>query len=110
MSWHAEGRVSDGVLYHPSDSKAWKHLDEVNAHLKADARNIRLGLASDRFNPFRNSNHSTWPIIVVPYNLPSWMCMKQDFFMISLIIPGPKQLGNDIDVYTQALVDELKEL
>ena len=30
--------------------------------------------------------------------------------MVTLLILGPKQLGNDIDVYLEPLVDELKEL
>src|ERR1041385_5690953 len=30
--------------------------------------------------------------------------------MVSMIIPGPKQPGNDIDIYFQLLVNELKEL
>lgn len=32
------------------------------------------------------------------------------FFMTLLIILGPKQLGNDIDVYLQTLIDEVKDL
>ncbi|XP_016199365.1 uncharacterized protein LOC107640353 [Arachis ipaensis] len=44
------------------------------------------------------------------YNLPPWMCMKQEYFMLSLLIPGPKSPGNDIDVYLQPLIEELKEL
>ena len=36
--------------------------------------------------------------------------MKQPCFVISLLIPGPRGPGNDIDVYLQPLVDELKEL
>ena len=51
-----------------------------------------------------------WPIILIPCNLPPWMCMKQSFFMLSLLIPSPNALGNDIDVYLQPLIDELKEL
>ena len=51
-----------------------------------------------------------WPVILIPYNLPPWMCMKQTYFMLSLLIPGPKSPGNDIDVYKQLLVEELKEL
>ena len=38
------------------------------------------------------------------------MCMKQTFFMLSLLIPGPTALGNDIDIYLQPLIDELNEL
>ena len=30
--------------------------------------------------------------------------------MLSLLIPGPHQPGNEIDIYLKPLVDELKEL
>ena len=36
--------------------------------------------------------------------------MKPEYFMMSLLIPGPKSPGNDIDVYLRPLVDELNEL
>ncbi|XP_016195242.1 uncharacterized protein LOC107636233 [Arachis ipaensis] len=36
--------------------------------------------------------------------------MKPDYFMLSLLIPGPQSPGNDIDVYLQPLIEELKEL
>ena len=73
---------------------------------------MRLGLAADGFDSYGNisSTHSTWLIILTPYNLPSWMCMKMSSFMLSLLIPDPTSLGNDIDVYLQSLVEELKEL
>ncbi|VVA36904.1 PREDICTED: transposon, partial [Prunus dulcis] len=51
-----------------------------------------------------------WPVIVVPYNLPHWMCMKAQYSMMTLVIPGPKAPSKDIDVYLRPLVDELKEL
>ena len=112
MRWHAEGRTKDGVLRHPADSKAWQSLDDQYPNFAAEPRNVRLGLASDGFNPFGTMSiaHSTWPVVLMPYNLPPWMCMKQPFFMMSLLIPGPRGPGNDIDVYLQHLVDELKEL
>jgi len=62
----------------------------------ADSRNVRLGLTADGFNPF--GNMSTWPVMLVPYNLPPWMCMKQTPFILSLVIPGPSSPGMDIDV------------
>jgi len=34
--------------------------------------------------------------------------MKNTNFMLSLLIPGPKAPGNDIDVFLQPLVDELQ--
>ena len=36
--------------------------------------------------------------------------MKDTFFIMSLLIPGPTALGNDIDVYLQPLLEKLKEL
>ncbi|XP_057719247.1 uncharacterized protein LOC130933641 [Arachis stenosperma] len=54
--------------------------------------------------------YSIWPVILIPYNLPPWLCMKQTSFILSMIIPGPKIPGNDIDIYLDPLVDELKQL
>ena len=73
---------------------------------------MRLGLSSDDFNPFGNMSHSysMWPIILVPYNLPSWKCMKEPFLMMSLLILGPHSPGREIDLYLRPLIDELKEL
>ncbi|KAI9196721.1 hypothetical protein LWI28_026426 [Acer negundo] len=75
-------------------------------------RNVKLGLASDGFNPFGtiSISHSTWPVVLMIYNLPPWMCMKQLNFIMSLLILRPSAPGNDIDVYLQPLIDELKEL
>ena len=36
--------------------------------------------------------------------------MKQTFFMLSLLIPGPIAPRNDTDIYLQPLIDELNEL
>ncbi|GLT69206.1 hypothetical protein SLA2020_413750 [Shorea laevis] len=112
MKWHAQGRTKDGVLRHPADGEAWKAFDSRYPDFASDPRNVRLGLASDGFNPFGNmsTSHSIWPVMLVPYNLPPWMCMKQPYFMLSLIIPGPNSPGQNIDVYLAPLVSELKEL
>ena len=48
--------------------------------------------------------------MLVTYNLPPWLCMKQKKFMLTALISGPKQLGNEIDVYLAQLVDDLKKL
>ena len=61
MRWHDESRTKDGMLRHPADSLAWKAFDDRHPDFASDARNVRLGLASDGFNPFRtlNSIYST---------------------------------------------------
>ncbi|XP_048502675.1 uncharacterized protein LOC109135778 [Beta vulgaris subsp. vulgaris] len=51
MRWHNERRVDEDILRHPADSMAWKHLDDLYPEFKADARNVRLGLSCDGFNP-----------------------------------------------------------
>ncbi|XP_070020356.1 uncharacterized protein LOC142180916 [Nicotiana tabacum] len=105
-------RNKDGVLRHPADSEAWKIFDSKYPEFAGDPRNVCLGLASDGFNPFGTIRtvNSTWPVILMPYNLPPWMCMKQEFFILSLLIPGPKALGNNIDVFLQPLIEKLNKL
>ena len=113
MRWHSEKRIDDeNMLRHPADSKAWKEFDKHHEWFAREPRNIRLGLATDGFNPFGNMSvsYSMWPVILTPYNLPPWKCMKEPFMMMSLLIPGPKAPGKDIDVYMRPLVDELKQL
>ncbi|XP_042980114.1 uncharacterized protein LOC122310298 [Carya illinoinensis] len=112
MKWHAVGRTNDGVLRHPVDGMAWKTFDTQHDDFASDPRNVRLGLSADGFNPFGNMSisYSTWLVMLVPYNLPPWMCMKRSSFMLSLIIPGPSSPSMNIDVYLEPLISELKEL
>ena len=112
MRWHVEERTNDGILRHPADSPAWKNFDQNHPDFSCDCRNVRLGLSSDGFNPFKTKNiaHSTWPVVLCTYNLPPWMCMKQPYLILSTLIDGPHGPGNKIDVYLQPLIDELNEL
>ncbi|CAL9001118.1 unnamed protein product [Prunus brigantina] len=57
-----------------------------------------------------STTYSMWPIIVVPYNLSPWKCMKQAFSMMTMLITGPQAPGRDIDVYLLPMIGELKEL
>jgi hypothetical protein len=110
MCWHEKGRVDDGKLRHPPDSRAWKHVDNTFPLFK-EARNVRLGLAFDGFNPFGmpNVNYICWPVIIIPYTLPPWLYEKQSYWIMSMLIPGKKSIGMNIDVYLRPLIDELKE-
>ena len=101
MRWHYDERIDDGYLRHPVDSIAWKEFDNRYKDFSKEPRNIRLGLASDGFNPFRTMSisHSTWPVVLSIYNLPPWLCMKQPSFILSLLIPGPESPGDKIDVF-----------
>ena len=112
LTWHHDKRVDDGMLRHPADSPQWKTFEADHPNFSADPRNIHFALSTDGMNPHGNmsSRHSTWPVILVNYNLPPKMCMKRKFLMLSLLISGPHQPGNDIDVYLQPLIDDLKML
>nr|XP_048322184.1 uncharacterized protein LOC125419751 [Ziziphus jujuba var. spinosa] len=113
MRWHKEKRPNtNGVLRHPADGEAWKHFDEQYLIFAMDPRNVQLGATTDGFNPFSNmsTSYSMWPVMLVPYNLPPWKCMKETFSMMSLLIPGPTAPGKDIDVYLRPMIDELKDL
>ena len=112
MIWHARDCDTDGMMRYPRDSKTWKDFDLNHPDFAADPRNIRLGLASDGFNPFgaMSTNYSIWPVVLIPYNTPPWKCMKQTNFILSTVIPGPRMIGNEIDICLQPLIEELKEL
>ncbi|CAN6704834.1 unnamed protein product [Malus baccata var. baccata] len=110
MRWHKEGRVNDDVMRHPADGEAWKEFDRMYPDFATDPRNVRLGLATDGFNQFGvlNQNHSTWPVVLFPYNLPHWKCMKKEYMMLTLLMS--EDLGKSINVYLRPLVNELKDL
>jgi len=77
-----------------------------------EARNLRLGLSSDGINPFGNlsTNYSSWLVLLMIYNLLPWLCMKQKYIMLCMMIAGPRQLRNDIDVYLTPLIEDLTKL
>ncbi|XP_030482309.2 uncharacterized protein LOC115699180 [Cannabis sativa] len=113
MRWHKEKHVSvEGEMKHPADTEQWKDFDKQYPWFAQDARNVRLGLATKGFNPFKNTNSSykLWPVTLVPYNLPPTKCMDESFFMTTLLIPGPESPGREIDVFLRPLIDELKDL
>nr|GEV56916.1 hypothetical protein [Tanacetum cinerariifolium] len=78
----------------------------------AEPRNVLLGLAVDGFNPLCNlsQSYNMWSMILTTYNLPPWLCMKESCFMLTLLIPGPKSSGKDIDVYLRLLIDGPKDV
>ena len=113
MRWHSEDRKKDGKLRAPADGSQWRKIERKYwEEFAGDPRNVWFALSADGINPFgeQSSNHSTWPVTLCMYNLPPWMCMKRKFIMMPVLIQGPKQPGNDIDVYLRPLVEELLQL
>jgi hypothetical protein len=69
MRWHKEGvRENDQVMAHPSDSDAWKALDDFDADFVRDEWNVHIGLVANGFSPYNTSAalYSCWPIFAIP--------------------------------------------
>ena len=112
LTWHADRRINDGMLRHLADAPQWKPIERLYPEFSQDARNLHLGLSTDGINPhgLQSSSHITLPVLLVNYNLPPHLCMKRNFVMLTMLISGPKQPGNDIDVYLAPLIEDLKML
>ncbi|XP_066349638.1 uncharacterized protein [Miscanthus floridulus] len=109
LRWYKEDRKVDNMLRHPADGSQWRAIDREFSEFANEARNLRFALSTDGMNPFgqQSTSHSTWPVTLCIYNLPPWLCMKRKFIMMPILIQGPRQPGNDIDVYLKPLVEEL---
>ena len=109
--WHGT-MINALTMRHPADAPQWKTFDDNHTDFSAEPRNLRLGLSTDGINPHSNMScqHSTWPVILINYNLPPKLCMKRKFLMLTLLISGPQQPRNDIDMYLAPLIDDLKSL
>ncbi|KAL6557058.1 hypothetical protein OROHE_006934 [Orobanche hederae] len=112
LTWHHDERIKDGMLRHPADSPQWKTFDDVHQDFGKEPRNLRLALSTDGMNlhHLQSCSHSTWPVILIIYNLAPGLCMKRKYMMMSTLISGPIQPGNDIDVYLAPLTEDLKLL
>ncbi|XP_021751800.1 uncharacterized protein LOC110717416 [Chenopodium quinoa] len=109
LTWNFDSRVDDGMLRHPADSPQWRFIDGKFPDFAQEKRNLRLALSTDGFNLFGSlsNTYSTWSVMLVTYNLPPSLCMKRRYMFLSLLIQGPKQPGNDIDVYLTLVINDL---
>jgi hypothetical protein len=78
----------------------------------SESRNIIFGLSTDGMNPFGKNMtmHITWPVILVMYNLSTWLCHKRKYLMLPILIQGSKQAGIDIDVFLKPLMEDMAKL
>eukprot|EP00256_Glycine_max_P035928 XP_006582699.1 uncharacterized protein LOC102669134 [Glycine max] len=104
---HEESDVATAENSHPT-----KAFDALYPDFGNETRNLRLGLAFDGMNPFGNlsTSHSSWPVLLMIYNLPPWLCMKRKYIMLCMMIAGPRQPGNDINVYLTPLIEDLRTM
>jgi hypothetical protein len=89
------GAISELLMYHTdfpntnstimksvADSSAWAHMEsDVDPTFDEEKWKMRFSLALDGINPFHhnNSQHSTWRILILLYNLPPYLVTKKFF-------------------------------
>ncbi|CAM8937340.1 unnamed protein product [Rhodiola kirilowii] len=54
--------------------------------------------------------YSVWPVMVTPYNLPPWLCMKTRFIWLTILMPGPSNPKKCLEIYLKPLIDDLVHL
>jgi hypothetical protein len=112
--WDSDKRKKgDKKIRHPADARQWKKFDEqYDLKFGKDPRNVRFGLSTDGMNPFgdRTSTHRTWPIILMKYNLPTWLCQKKKYILLSILIQGPKHPGIHIELLLEPLMQKMETL
>jgi hypothetical protein len=98
------------VVVHPSDSKAWKALDDFDVDFARDAQIVSIKLVTDGLSSYNMSvvSYSCWPIFAIAYNLPPSLSMKYEYMFMCLIIPGPDHPRTRINVMLKPLIEELK--
>jgi hypothetical protein len=109
LRWHKEDYKKDAMLRHPADGSQWRKIEREFPNFADDARNIRFGLSTDGMNPLgdQSCTNSTWHVTLCISNPPPWLCVKRKFIMVPVLIQGPKQPSNNIDVYLRPLIEEL---
>ena len=57
MTWHKMGtRYNPQNLVHPSDAESWTHVNGIHRQKAKEARNVRVALSTDGFNPYGMSS------------------------------------------------------
>jgi hypothetical protein len=112
LQWHKEKHKQDvEMIIHPTSAKKVANIYLPNPEFSIDLRNIRISMCIDGTNPLmKNRTQSTWPIVLTILNLPPWLFNKRKYIMMSGLISGPQQPGNDTDTYFSHLVEDLKLL
>jgi hypothetical protein len=113
VHWHSEKRRENiEEIRHLVDETWWKIFDFQYPKFVAKSRNMRFALSIDETNPFDENRtmHSTWPVTLAMYNIPTCLCHKRKYLMLPILIQGPKQVGIDIDVFLEPLMEDMANL
>jgi hypothetical protein len=107
MTWHKNGkRYNPDKMVHASDGEAWKHFDAIHREKAEEARNVRVVVTTDGFNPYGMSAARTHVgRCLLSQSISPSVCFQRQNIFVSLIIPGHS--GNKMGMYMEPLIDEL---
>ena len=73
MTWHREGRSTDGPIRHVVDLLQWKWVDQELGSFGDEDKNLRLAMATGGVNAYgvKRSNWSTWLVVLLNYDVSS---------------------------------------
>jgi hypothetical protein len=100
-------RYNPEKIIHPSDVDAWKYFNAWHPQKTEEARNVRVALATDGFNPYGMiaAPYTCWPVFVIPLNLPPGVSFQRHTVFLSLIIP--RHPRSNMGVFMEPVIDEL---
>jgi hypothetical protein len=90
IDYHPRNISGYGVLRIPVNGSAFREIEEKWGDFKDEPRNVRISLATDDVNPFKEfrSIYSVWPIFFINNNIPPWMSIKREHMMLIMIVPS----------------------
>jgi hypothetical protein len=90
MLWNSQNSNLDGLMKHPRDSKAWKHVHQKFPNFVTNPWNVHLTFVTNGVNPFKltKSTWSTCLVMLLNYKLPHWLTSKKFFIMFTLLNLG----------------------
>jgi hypothetical protein len=44
------------------------------------------------------------------YNIPTYLCQKRKYLFLTILVSGPQQLGFDMDVFLELVMEEFERL
>ena len=88
MDYRARNISEDDVIRIPADGSAFKDMEEKWTHFKEEPYNLSISLAAYGVNPFAEmrSIYTVWPIFVITNNIPTWLSIKREHIILSMII------------------------
>jgi hypothetical protein len=72
MTWHKDDKRYSDKMVHPANADAWRYFDIQNPDKAKDARNVRVAIATDGFNPYGThaAPYTCWPVFMIPSIFP----------------------------------------